>query len=395
MAAQQGAKEQGKDVQVVLWMEGERGPRFPLDTAAIEAAGGVTRFVACRTDAERLEAVAGARLLVAAHIKITEDLYRAGPQLAGIIRTGIGLDTVDIPAATRHGVCIAHVPDFCYDEVADSAWALLLAVARKLPEAGRRVRSGEWVPSNLLPVYSLRGRTLGLVAFGHIARKVAERGRAFGLRLVAFDPYVDEAAMAREGVEKATFEDLLGRSDIVSLHTPLTPETRGLMNAAAFARMKPGAILINTSRGPVVDEAALIDALRTGRLAGAGLDVLAVEPPAPDNPLFAMENVVVTPHSSSTTVEALEDLTRKVNMQIVQMLRGEWPTYLANRAVQTQPNARLTAGRTVLRVSDTGGRDAPASPRSGGTSGRDAPASPRSGGTSGRDAPASGGAVPS
>jgi D-3-phosphoglycerate dehydrogenase / 2-oxoglutarate reductase len=329
--------------QVVLWMEGERGPRFPLDEAAIRAAGGTTRFVSCRTDAERLEAVAGARILVAAHVAITEDLYRAGARLAGVIRTGIGLDTVDIPAATRYGVCIAHVPDFCYDEVADSAWTLILAVARKLFEADRRVRSGEWVPSALLPVHSLRGRTLGLVAFGHIARKMAERGRAFGVRLVAADPYVDQATMAAEGVEKVSLEELLSRSDIISLHTPLTPETRGLINAAAFARMKPGAILVNTSRGPVVDEPALIEALRKGRLAGAGLDVLAVEPPARDNPLLGMQNVVLTPHSSSTTVEAIEDLARKVDAQVVQMLRGEWPTYLANRAVRSQPNARLTA----------------------------------------------------
>jgi D-3-phosphoglycerate dehydrogenase / 2-oxoglutarate reductase len=173
---------------------------------------------------------------------------------------------------------------------------------------------------------------------------VAERGRAFGMRIIAADPYVDEAAMAKDGVEKVSLEDLLTRADVVSLHTPLTPETRGLINAAAFARMKPGAILINTSRGPVVDEPALVDALRSGRLAGAGLDVMAAEPPAPDNPLFAMENVVLTPHSSSTTIEALDDLGRKVNAQIVQLLRGEWPTYLANKAVKSQPNVRLTAG---------------------------------------------------
>ena len=329
--------------QVVLWTEGERGPRFPLDVDGIGAAGGVTRFVAAPTDSERLGAVADARILVAAHVKITEDLYGAAPRLAGVIRTGIGLDTVDIPAATRHGVCIAHVPDFCYDEVADSAWTLILAVTRKLLEADRRVRRGEWVPNALLPVHSLRGRALGLVAFGHIARKVAERGRAFGVHVIAADPYLDGAAMARDGVEKVSFDELLARADIVSLHTPLTPETRGLVNAAAFARMKPGAILINTSRGPVVDEPALVDALRSGHLGGAGLDVLSPEPPAPDNPLFAMDNVVLTPHSSSTTVEALDDLARKVNLQIVQMLRGEWPTYLANPAVRSQPNARLTA----------------------------------------------------
>ena len=333
------------DPQVVLWTESGSGPRFPLDVAGISAAGGTLRSVPCRDTAERITAARDASVLVVSQAAIPGDLCAASPRLVGIVRTGIGLDTVDIPGATRHGVCVAHVPDFCYDEVADTTWALLLAVARKVLTADRQVRSGGWAPSGLLPMRRLRGQVLGLVGFGHIARKVAERARGFGVRIIAADPYVDAAAMAHEGVEKVSLGDLLARADIVSLHAPLTEETRGFIGAAAFARMKGGAILINTSRGGVVDEAALIAALRAGRLGGAGLDVLQREPPARDNALLEMENVVLTPHYASTTGEALDDLARKVSHQIIQLLRGEWPTYLANPQVRQQPSCRLTSIR--------------------------------------------------
>lgn len=333
------------DPQVVLWTESEDGPRIPLDERGIAAAGGVIRSVHCRDMAERIAAARDARVIVVATAVVSAEMCAAAPRLVGIVRTGIGLDTVDIPGATRHGVCVAHVPDFCYDEVADTAMALLLAVARKIVLADRHVRGGRWVPGALLPMHTLRGRTLGLVGFGHIARKVAERGRAFGLRLIAVDPYVDAAVMERQGAEKVTLDDLLGRADIISLHTPLTEETRGLIDARAFERVKPGAVLINTSRGAVVDQAALIAALRIGWLAGAGLDVQDPEPPAPDNPLLRMDNVVLTPHYASTTVEALADLALKVNRQIIQLLRGEWPTYLANPPVRNQPALRLAAER--------------------------------------------------
>jgi D-3-phosphoglycerate dehydrogenase len=336
------------NARVVVWTEGEAGPRFGLDEQGIAAAGGVIRKVACRDESERIAAARDAYVLVAAHAQITEPLFAACPGLVGVVRTGIGLDTVDIPAATRHGVCVTHVPDFCYDEVADTAMTLLLAVARKVELAGQHVRGGSWTPSALLPMRRLRGQTMGLVAFGHIARMVAERARGFGFQLVAFDPYVDAATMAKWEVEKVeSLEALLARSDVVSLHTPLTRETQGLIGKTQFTAMKPGAILVNTSRGKVVDEDALIEALRSGRLAGAGLDVLWTEPPAKDNPLLTMENVVLTPHYASTTVEAIDDLAEKVSRQIVDYLRGAWPTYLANRAVKEQAGCRLTAARAV------------------------------------------------
>ncbi|HYM69503.1 MAG TPA: C-terminal binding protein [bacterium] len=335
--------------QLVLWTESDNGPRFGVDTDGIAAAGGVFRSVRCRDEAERIAAARDARVMVVGGAAITDAVYAGAPRLVGIVRTGIGLDTVDIPAATRHGVCISHVPDFCYDEVADTAWALILAVTRKVVLADRHVRAGEWAPGAVMPVHTLRGQTLGLVAFGHIARKVAERARGFGVRIIAADPYVDAAAMRAEGVEKVSLDDLLAQADIVSLHTPLTPETRGMLGAAGFGRMKPGAVLINTSRGGVVDQAALIEALRSGRLSGAGLDVQIPEPPSKDTPLLQMDNVVLTPHYASTTVEAMRDLAAKVSRQVIQFLRGEWPTYLANPAVREQSGCRLVARRGAAR----------------------------------------------
>ena len=166
--------------QLVLWTESDNGPRFGIDTDGIAAAGGAFRSVRCRDEAERIAAARDARVMVVSAAAITDAVYAGAARLVGIVRTGIGLDTVDIPAATRHGVCISHVPDFCYDEVADTAWALILAVTRKVVLADRHVRAGEWAPGAVMPVHTLRGQTLGLVAFGHIARKVAEReiGRA-------------------------------------------------------------------------------------------------------------------------------------------------------------------------------------------------------------------------
>jgi len=339
-----------ENARIVLWTEGEAGPRFPLDERGIGAAGGVIRKVACRDEADRIAAVREAYVLVVSHAQIGEPLFAGAPKLVGLVRTGIGLDTVDIPGATRHGVCVAHVPDFCYDEVADTAMTLLLAVARKVRLADRHVRSGSWAPSALLPMRRLRGQTLGLVAFGHIARMVAERARGFGLRVIAYDPYVDGPTMAALGVDKVGLDTLLARSDIISVHTPLTEETRGLIGQAAFAAMKPGAILINTSRGKVVDEGALIAALRSGRLGGAGLDVLWTEPPAKDHPLFQLDQVVLTPHYASSTVEAMDDLAQKINRQIVQYLRGEWPTYLANPAVRRQAGCRLPAAHSTREM---------------------------------------------
>src|SRR6266513_1426472 len=242
-----GKEAMMKSARVVMWTEGETGPRFPLDEQGIAQAGGVVRRVACRNEAERIAAAGDAYALIVAHAQITEALFAGAPGVVGLVRTGIGLDSVDLPAATRHGVCVAHVPDFCYDEVADTTMTLLLAVARKVLLADRHVRGGSWTLSALLPLRRPLGQIMGLVGFGHIARAVAERARGFGLRLIAFDPYVDASTMEGRGVEKVDLNTLLARADIVSCHAPLTQETRGLLGPKEFSAIKPGAILINTS----------------------------------------------------------------------------------------------------------------------------------------------------
>ncbi|HLI85424.1 MAG TPA: C-terminal binding protein [Bryobacteraceae bacterium] len=239
-----------------------------------------------------------------------------------IARFGIGVDNVDIPAATRRGIVVTRVPDYCLDEVSDHAMALLLALARKIPSSNARTHAGRWEMKAVAPIHRLRGTVLGLVAFGQIPRLVAPKARAFGMRVVACDPFVSNEAMARAGVERVEFAELVAISDYISIHTPLVAETRRLFNADVFRRMKPGAYLINTARGPVIDEAALAQALDEKRIAGAALDVMEQEPPA-NSPLFGRDNVILTPHTSFYSEESLVDLQTKAAQEVLRALTGQ------------------------------------------------------------------------
>jgi D-3-phosphoglycerate dehydrogenase len=205
--------------------------------------------------------------------------------------------------------------------------ALLLALARKVPFSNRLVQSGRWEVPPIVPLRRLEAQVLGLVGFGNIPRALAPKAKAFGLKVLTHDPYVKPDALAAAGVEGVSFDDLLARSDFVSVHAPLTPQTRGLMNAAAFAKMKKGALLINTARGPLVDEAALVAALDSGQLGGAGLDVVTTEPLARESPLLDRDNVIVTPHTAFYSVEALEELQTKCASDVARVLSGEKAVY--------------------------------------------------------------------
>jgi D-3-phosphoglycerate dehydrogenase / 2-oxoglutarate reductase len=269
-------------------------------------------------------------------VRLTANVIQGLNARKVIANGGIGFDSIDVDAATQAGIIVTNIPDLFVDEVADQAMALLLAVNRKLLQCHTQATSDAWVKtwSNLGSVPKLRGKTLGLVAFGNIARQVARRAQAFGLRVQAFDPYVKPEPMAELGIEScATLEDLLKEADFVSIHAPLTPETRGLMNASRLRLMKPTAVLINTARGKVVDEAALIDALRRGWIAAAGLDVLEQEPPDPSNPLLKMPNVVVTPHMASYSDESNVARRRRLGQDIAAVLTGRRPAHVVNRAV--------------------------------------------------------------
>lgn len=247
----------------------------------------------------------------------------------------VGSDTVDVEAATRAGIVVTNVPDVFIEEVADHAMALILAAARRVTVMDRKARDGRWTEGRpaYVEVPRLWGQTLGLLSFGNVARAVARRAAPFGLRVLAWDPYVSELTMTGAGVEPVGLGELLERSDIVSLHLPLNGETRHLMSAERFAAMKPTALFVNTGRGPCVDEAALIEALEQGTIAGAALDVLEKEPPDEDNALLGMENVILTPHVASATSRMMPETRRRLGREIALVLQGRWPRSCVNPGV--------------------------------------------------------------
>jgi D-3-phosphoglycerate dehydrogenase len=254
-----------------------------------------------------------------------------------ISRFGIGVDNVDIPAATERGIVVTKVPDYCIDEVSDHAMALLLSAVRKIPLANSLVQQGRWEMPAVVPIHRLRGTVLGLVGFGRIPQLVAPKAQAFGMRVVSFDPYIPKDVFDRAKVESVDFPQLLKLSDYVSIHAPLLPETQGLFNADAFRQMKPHAYLINTARGPIVDEAALAHALDAGQLAGAALDVMTKEPPT-GSPLLGRPNVIITPHTSFYSEESLNDLETKAAEEVVRVLKGQAPKNPVNpEALKVKP----------------------------------------------------------
>lgn len=268
-----------------------------------------------------------------------------------ISRYGSGTDNIDVAAATRHGILVTNVPEFCLSEVADHTMALLLGTARKLLIMDRHTRTGQWQARVRVPVRRIAGRVLGLVGFGRIGQEVARRARSFDLHVIAFDPRFNTKIGGALQVESVGLEHLLRASDFVSLHVPLTDETLHLIAEAQLRSMKAGAILINTARGGVVDEQALLRALEEHWIAGAGIDVyeslemFGPKPGRTDHPFFHLENVLLTPHSASCSEESLEELMREGARQAVAVLRGEWPAHCVNPAVV--PRIALAAATSV------------------------------------------------
>jgi D-3-phosphoglycerate dehydrogenase / 2-oxoglutarate reductase len=284
--------------------------------------------VANSTSADDILAVArDADAILVTYAKLPGELLRQLRRCKAIGRFGLGVDNIDIAAAAELGITVTYVPDYCMQEVSDHAMALLLALARKVPQSNALVQGGRWDMPAVVPIHRLAGRVLGLVGFGNIPRALAPKAKAFGLRVVAHDPYVSQHALAAAGVEGMSFDRLLEISDFVTIHAPLLPATRGLFNAEVFRKMKQGACLINTARGPLVDEDALLAALDSGRLAGAALDVVAVEPLPKQSRLIGRDNVVLTPHTGFYSVEALNELQTKCAADVARVLSGEKPVY--------------------------------------------------------------------
>jgi D-3-phosphoglycerate dehydrogenase/(S)-sulfolactate dehydrogenase len=274
------------------------------------------------TPQELRAALAGVEAVVAGSESYTAAVFAEFPRLRVIARVGVGYDAIDLAAATAHGVAVTIAPNTNHGSVAEHAFALLLGLTRHLPARDTGVKSGRWPRGMSQP---LRGRTLGLAGLGRIGKAVAVRAIAFQMRVLAYDPIPDQAFGSAHGVTLVSFDRLLAESDFLSLHLPLTPETRGLMNRDTLARMKPGSALLNTSRGALVCEADLVEALSRKHLSGAALDVFEREPPPPGHPLLAFDNVVLTPHAAGVDVQSLGDMARSAAEAVVALHRGDWP----------------------------------------------------------------------
>jgi D-3-phosphoglycerate dehydrogenase / 2-oxoglutarate reductase len=280
--------------------------------------------------------------LVVSASPITRRVLGALEGLQVVVRTGVGYDVIDVPAATELGVIVVNIPDLWIREVANHALALLLAGNRKLLTLDRQVRSGVWSPGVPGGAGSLHGETVGIVGLGNIGSAFARRVAALETTVIACDPYVDDARFKALGVERVSLETLAERSDYVSVHTLLNAETRHLIGEAFFRRMKPTAILINTSRGPVVDEKALIRALEEKRLAGVALDVWEEEPIAPDNPLLRMDNVIATPHAAYFSTPAVAQVPRRCAEEVARALTGQRPLNVVNPEIYAPGAVRRT-----------------------------------------------------
>lgn len=311
---------------------------LPVERAAWEARGHTLSLAAATTEDEIIAAASEADVVayMGLYTPFTARVLAQLPRCRLIVRYGIGIETVDLDAATAAGIVVCNAAEYCVPEVADHAVALLLSLARRVTYLDRTVRAQRWAEAlaETGPVRRLGTLTVGLVGFGRIARRAATLLRPMVGRILAFDPYLGAEAGRELGVEMAELETLLGESDFVSIHTPLLAQTRGLIGESQLALMRSTAYLINTSRGPVVDEEALIEALQSRRIAGAGLDVFAAEPLALDSPLRTLDNVILTPHVAANSVEAIEDLVESVIQAVLDTMAGKRPRHIMNPSVE-------------------------------------------------------------
>ncbi len=297
-----------------------------MDAEIIEAPMDTAGFIA---------AAATADAIYAKGIPITAEIIAALKNCKVISLGSVGVDSVDVKAATAAGIPVTNVPDTFIEEVADHAMTLLLSTFRRVIEQDRMVREHRWKEGRpaLLKIPRLMGQTLGFVSFGRVARAVARRAAPFGLRMIAYDPFLDETQIAEHGVMPATLNEVMSQSDFVSMHAPARPECTHLLKEQHFRQMKKSAIFINTGRGPTVDENALIKALSEGWFAYAGLDVLEVEPPSHNNPILSMDNVILSAHTASASARFDEARKRRVGSELALVLSGKWPMSCVNPSV--------------------------------------------------------------
>jgi D-3-phosphoglycerate dehydrogenase len=260
------------------------------------------------------------------------------PRCKVVSRYGVGVDSVDLKTATDLGIIVANVPDYCMDEVSNQTLSMILTLTRKTVFFDQEVKSGRWDFRRGIPIHRTKGKTLGLIGCGKIGLEVAKKISGFGVKAISFDPYLKESP---EGIKLTDLDTVLMESDFISIHCPLNDSTRHLIGDHEFKKMEKKPIVINTSRGPIIDEKALIKALAEGQISGAGLDVLEKEPPDPENPLLKMNNVILSPHVSFYSVESISELKRRTAKNVSDILRGRWPISVVNSKVIGKTRASI------------------------------------------------------
>ena len=294
----------------------------------------------CATEDEIIEAAKDADAIITMGAQMTRRVMEALTKCRVIVRYGIGFDTIDVDAATDNSILVVNIPDFCFEEVSNHAITLLLACAKKLILLNNSIKQGRWAECKRVQALmgSIYGQTLGVIGCGNLGRMTARKAQCFGLKVLGYDPYVDKSLAKEYGITLVSLPELLKESDFVSVHTSLNKETWHLIGEEEFKQMKPTAYFINTARGSVVDEPALIKALQEKWIAGAGLDVFEKEPVDADNPLLEMDNVVVTPHSASYSDDAFKRLRTSVGQEAARVLSGRWPKNVVNKTVKPKVN---------------------------------------------------------
>ena len=326
----------------VVWVDPAFAPLAPEERIFGEA--GIEFVYAPCASEEQIIGVAhdADAIMVVLHNYISSGILAALPKCRLVVRHGIGVDNIDVRAATELGILVANNVTYCVDEVADLALGLLLACTRKIPLLSQSVHAGVWDGTVAGIGHRLRGSTLGVLGLGRIGRRVARRASGFGLKLLACDPYIDPSVATELGGKLVSLDELLAQSDFLTIHAPLTAETRRLIRERELRLMKPTAYLVNTARGDIVETAALVKALQEGWIAGVGLDVIEGVPPiGADHPLLRFENAILTPHMAWYSEEAKLELQEACAWDVVRVLRGEPPLSMVNAEVLQQPNCRV------------------------------------------------------
>ena len=319
--------------------------KYLLEREALDSIDAEIIEIDAETEEEFIAEARDADALIARGRPITKNIIDALENCKVISLGSVGADSVDVNAATAKGIPVTNVPDTFIEEVADHTMMLLLASFRRLNIMDQMVRENRWAEGRpLLSEFPrLWGQTLGFIAFGHVAKAVSIRAKAFGLRMIAYDPYIEELSMTEYGVQPiSTLEEMLSMSDIVSMHAPSTADAYHLMSEPQFKAMKPTALFINNGRGPTVDEEALIKALEQKWIAGAGIDVFEQEPPDPENPLLHMDNVLKTPHVASASQRMAPETRRRVGKELSLVLTGRWPRSCVNPSVLAESGLNLS-----------------------------------------------------